>query len=287
MWRGDRSCSRQARSEAKIRVVRERVSWLAEVLKTPPEADGTYTEFVVVTRPTPLDVAEAERLVSELQRDGICCRRLVVNQIVYDSIGETYWQSRMDAQRKVLREMKRFCRPRKLPMFEVAERPESLVGVTALGDLASRMFDDANAPAAMPVNKVMFFGGKGGVGKTSLSSALAVRLANEGRRVLIVSTDPAHSLGDALGTKLAEKAVLGERRGVGSGDSDVGGRSGGAPERPEVRSEGSGSPRSATGAQGSESGESWRRWRRFLRGNRCRGPRAASLGEPQHWLPLS
>ncbi len=40
--------------------------------------------------------------------------------------------------------------------------------------------------------------GKGGVGKTSLSASLAVKLAMEGHCVLVVSTDPAHSLGDSL-----------------------------------------------------------------------------------------
>ena len=41
--------------------------------------------------------------------------------------------------------------------------------------------------------------GKGGVGKTSLSASLAVRLAAEGHTTLVVSTDPAHSLSDSLG----------------------------------------------------------------------------------------
>ncbi len=43
-----------------------------------------------------------------------------------------------------------------------------------------------------------FFGGKGGVGKTTCSAAAAVAAADRGRRVLAVSMDPAHSLGDAL-----------------------------------------------------------------------------------------
>ena len=43
--------------------------------------------------------------------------------------------------------------------------------------------------------RLIFFGGKGGVGKTTMASAVGLALAKHGRRVLIVSTDPAHSLG--------------------------------------------------------------------------------------------
>jgi arsenite-transporting ATPase len=47
-----------------------------------------------------------------------------------------------------------------------------------------------------------FFTGKGGVGKTSLACAAAVRLADSGKRVLLVSTDPASNLDEVLGTQL-------------------------------------------------------------------------------------
>ena len=52
----------------------------------------------------------------------------------------------------------------------------------------------------------LFFTGKGGVGKTSMACAAAVQLANRGRRVLLVSTDPASNLDDVLGVRLGNSA---------------------------------------------------------------------------------
>ncbi|HEY4419531.1 MAG TPA: ArsA family ATPase [Pseudonocardia sp.] len=51
--------------------------------------------------------------------------------------------------------------------------------------------------------RVVMFTGKGGVGKTTLAAATAALLARAGRKVLVVSTDPAHSLGDALAVELS------------------------------------------------------------------------------------
>lgn len=47
--------------------------------------------------------------------------------------------------------------------------------------------------------RVLIYTGKGGVGKTSIAAATAIRLAELGDRVLLMSTDQAHSLGDSLG----------------------------------------------------------------------------------------
>jgi arsenite-transporting ATPase len=47
--------------------------------------------------------------------------------------------------------------------------------------------------------RVVLVGGKGGVGKTTIAAAVATTSADRGRRALVVSTDPAHSLGDAFG----------------------------------------------------------------------------------------
>ena len=50
--------------------------------------------------------------------------------------------------------------------------------------------------------RVMFFTGKGGVGKTSVASAASLKLADTGKRVLLISTDPASNLDEVLGVKL-------------------------------------------------------------------------------------
>lgn len=55
------------------------------------------------------------------------------------------------------------------------------------------------------ITPYIFFTGKGGVGKTSLASATAIKLADEGRSVLLISTDPASNLKEVLETDITEK----------------------------------------------------------------------------------
>lgn len=54
----------------------------------------------------------------------------------------------------------------------------------------------------------LFFTGKGGVGKTSVACAASVRLADAGKRVLLVSTDPASNLDEVLGTPLGHHPTV-------------------------------------------------------------------------------
>lgn len=70
----------------------------------------------------------------------------------------------------------------------------------------SRARTGRSAQSVLPTTPVTFFGGKGGVGKTTMAAAFAVRSAEAGTRTLLVSTDPAHSTGDILGVALGDEA---------------------------------------------------------------------------------
>jgi arsenite-transporting ATPase len=71
-------------------------------------------------------------------------------------------------------------------------------------------------PAILSPARFLFFGGKGGVGKTTAASAAALRLldrARDAERILLFSTDPAHSLSDSLGVEIGDRVTEAARRG--------------------------------------------------------------------------
>jgi arsenite-transporting ATPase len=80
----------------------------------------------------------------------------------------------------------------------------------------------AHDPEAAATARISLFVGKGGVGKSTLATATAVRDARGGLRVLIVSTDQAHSTGDVLGTTVTPTGERAPTR-VLADDADVGG----------------------------------------------------------------
>jgi len=57
-------------------------------------------------------------------------------------------------------------------------------------------------------NKIIFFTGKGGVGKSTVSSLCALNLANSGKDTLLVSLDPAHNLQDIFQKKFSDKTYM-------------------------------------------------------------------------------
>jgi len=57
------------------------------------------------------------------------------------------------------------------------------------------------------MTEYILYGGKGGVGKTTCAAATGYRLAKEGHKTLVVSTDPAHSISDSFDTDVPSKPI--------------------------------------------------------------------------------
>ena len=212
----------------KLEEFRLRTTKLRERLK-----NAASTKFVVVTIPTILSVRESQRLMKELGEQSVCVSDLVINQCIYGGNGEEfsesmkmYYDRRVLGQQRWIHELKEACADvskseeyknnvgegdgtandvvvKEVPYYDV-----EMVGVPALGFLGSQTFADPSFQRLIGFEgevegpKVVICGGKGGVGKTTTSSSLAISMAMGGHNVAIVSTDPAHSLGDALDMNL-------------------------------------------------------------------------------------
>ncbi|QPV61665.1 TRC40/GET3/ArsA family transport-energizing ATPase [Halosimplex litoreum] len=82
----------------------------------------------------------------------------------------------------------------------------SEIDVEAVEDI-----DDDAVPSGVDAPEYVLYGGKGGVGKTTMAAATALASARDGTETLVVSTDPAHSLSDTLETEIpAEPARIRE-----------------------------------------------------------------------------
>jgi arsenite-transporting ATPase len=97
-----------------------------------------------------------------------------------------------------------------VPSEETPRRPrDDRTGIVSGLGTSGRLFFEGPAwldTLAPPDLRLLFFGGKGGVGKTTCSAAVALALAKrgKGKRILLLSTDPAHSLADVLRVPLGD-----------------------------------------------------------------------------------
>ena len=193
--------------------------------------DHEATEFVPVTIPEPLSICETERLVAALGRHGIAANNLIVNRVPPEGACP-FCRSREERAAPWLEEINQ-----KFASLNIVQVPLSsgeIRGVDSLAEFAKSLFGNGTkSPVAKPrrvswlkgvlgrksksvqtasdllhsPRKFIIFGGKGGVGKTSLAAATAVRMAalGPGRKILVFSTDPAHSLGDSLAATVGDK----------------------------------------------------------------------------------
>jgi arsenite/tail-anchored protein-transporting ATPase len=181
-------------------------------------ADPTSTTLVLVARPEPASLAEAQRASAELRALGIGHQRLVINGLFTASPGtDDPLAAALHTQaRDALATMP--AQLAELPRNTVGLRTISPMGISELRRLAENT-DPATSPTTDhepgPVDAGSFHDlidtiaaggsglvmtmGKGGVGKTTVAAAVAVALAERGHRVHLTTTDPAAHIAEAVG----------------------------------------------------------------------------------------
>ncbi|HEX2224581.1 MAG TPA: TRC40/GET3/ArsA family transport-energizing ATPase, partial [Thermoanaerobaculia bacterium] len=203
--------------------------------------DPARATVVWVTLPEALPVAETRDAVAALEGEGIPVREILVNRVTPEEAESCpVCRERRLAEMGAIEEIREAFAGRELRFLPAQERePRGLAALrrlgapgscgmagwlegalsraSARGRVGDGAFEDAGkgatAPSwferfAPPGARLLLFGGKGGVGKTTCAAATALTLAQEQpeRRLLLISTDPAHSLGDALATPMGDEA---------------------------------------------------------------------------------
>jgi arsenite-transporting ATPase len=197
--------------------------------------DRERTRFAWVTLPEALSLTETGDGIAALERTGIEVCEIVVNRVLPDAGACPICDRRRADERTAIAAIRRrFARGRTLTI--VAASVKEPRGVRALASLAPSRVQGAELRAKRPSAidqkplalssrpsttqkpppgaepfanaSLLFFGGKGGVGKTTVAAVVAMRLAraDRRRRVLLLSTDPAHSLGDVFRAKAGDTA---------------------------------------------------------------------------------
>ena len=195
------------------------------------------TRFVPVVIPEPMSIDETKRLVASLEKIHVPVKEVVVNRVA-ENDGCRFCRSQKEDQKEPLmaidQEFSAYGRVR-VPLF--ASEIRGMAGLKRTADyllcipLPSAPFttlpavQESRACLSLDPNlEFIFFGGKGGVGKTSLASAAGLHLAQRypGRKILVFSTDPAHSLSDCFNIQIGDTLTpIG-----GSGNADRGAENG-------------------------------------------------------------
>ena len=227
--------SRPEAADRFIALLRQEAEDVAALIRDPHRSS-----FHWVMLPEQLALAETAGALTELERMGISVGDLIVNRVIPNGPACPICDRLRAAERRVLARIHqqlatnrrirfvpdRLREPRGLEalaqigrdltrsatrgtLTPTGARSRAGAGGTTVSDFARGA---VSAPRSTPTTsaesipallgaRVVFFGGKGGVGKTTLAAATAVRMARAvpRRRVLLMSTDPAHSLGDVLG----------------------------------------------------------------------------------------
>lgn len=185
--------------------------------------DHEQTSFTLVTIPEAMSVRETERYLELLREQGVPVRDLIVNRVEQEHEDCRYCRARVLSQRPWLKQIaKSFSalRPHYVPL-----QPKEVRGMDDLKKIGKLIWEDemkprmtrispdsksvpSEAKSSFPLvsRKIVIFGGKGGVGKTTAAAsfALALARANPKEKLLVFSTDPAHSLSDSFDEEIGE-----------------------------------------------------------------------------------
>ena len=174
-------------------------------------SDPAKTTLILVTRPDGSSLLEADRASKELKEIGIKNQMLIINGLLQDlneddDISSAFYQRQRDALKQIPESLKETI------TYSLPYVSYSLTGVENLRNLfkpfeISNLEVDTenhlvNLPGLKAViedfsnsgTKLIFTMGKGGVGKTTVASAIAVGLVEKGHRVHLTTTDPAAHL---------------------------------------------------------------------------------------------
>lgn len=175
-------------------------------------SDPARTRMVLVARPQPTSLAEAQRTAIELDEIGIRTTRLVINAVLpADAVGnDPLARAIRDREQRAIADLTGPLAT--VPRDQIPLKRHNMVGLDALRSLLSAT-DDAPADIlpeqetvdlptldalvdelASAGHGLIMCMGKGGVGKTTIAAAIAVRLAELGHLVHLTTTDPAAHL---------------------------------------------------------------------------------------------
>ena len=182
-------------------------------------ADAERTTVVLVSRPQTATINEASRTSVELRALGIENQRLTINGLMPQAgaVNDPLAQAMRWRDADALEHLPEVLAA--MPTDRVTLRAMNIVGIEALRALLTPAdatktpaHDDAEAPTPNApslselVDDIETDGhglvmvmGKGGVGKTTIASAVAVELASRGHEVLLTTTDPAAHVSEAIG----------------------------------------------------------------------------------------
>lgn len=170
-------------------------------------ADGELTSLVLVARPEETPLLEASRASNELRELGINNQILIINGLLSahdDEVSEAFYKKQkesLDKMPEAIKDLKTFFIPLRGYNLNSIENLRSLLtedkDYTSDQDLnidETPSLKDIIDDLYKNEKKVIFTMGKGGVGKTTMASAIAKGLVAKGEKVHLTTTDPANHL---------------------------------------------------------------------------------------------